>query len=144
MDYIFFTDADLQFDMQELKRFVPHVFDHDAVIGYRNPRKDPRMRLANAWGWKKLIDLLFHLKVKDIDCAFKLFKKDVFKAIHVESRGAMVSAELLIKMKKSGMKIYQIPVSHYPRRAGSPTGAKPAVIFKAFAELISSYNRLKS
>lgn len=135
-DLIFFSDIDLQFDLGELTSFMPYIDKYDVVIGYRNPRKDPFMRLANAWGWKTLINMLFHLGVKDIDCAFKLFNRRVFDKVQVHSRGAMVSAEMLIRIKRAGFSIYELPVSHYPRVAGSPTGAKPAVIIKAFKDLM--------
>lgn len=142
-DLIFFTDVDLQFDLKELKKFIPYIENYDAVIGYRNPRKDPFMRLVNAWGWRVLIDLLFGLKIKDIDCAFKLFHCEIFDKIYMHSRGAMISAELLIRMKRAEMKIKELPVSHYPRRAGNSTGAKPAVIIRAFKELMKVYKDLK-
>lgn len=142
-DLIFFTDVDLQFNINELKNFIPYIDNYDAVIGYRNPRKDPFMRLVNAWGWKVLTRILFGLKVKDIDCAFKLFHKEVFDEIYVHSRGAMISAELLIRMQRANMKIKQLPVKHYPRKAGSPTGAKPEVIKRAFKELLEVRRQLK-
>lgn len=142
-DLIFFTDVDLQFKIEELKKFIPYIADYDAVIGYRAPRRDPFMRLVNAWGWKVMINFLFNLGVKDIDCAFKLFHKDIFKKVNVTSRGAMISAEMLIRIKKGGFKIKELPVGHYPRRAGSPTGAKPAVIARAFKELLKVHKELK-
>ncbi|MCK4830865.1 glycosyltransferase family 2 protein, partial [bacterium] len=76
-EYLFFTDSDLQFDLNEINRLLPHVPEYDAVIGYRIKRKDPFMRLLNAWGWNLLNRLLFGLKVRDIDCAFKLFKRKI-------------------------------------------------------------------
>lgn len=142
-DLIFFTDVDLQFNINELKKFVPYIKQYDAIIGYRNPRRDPFMRLVNAWGWKVLINLLFGLKVKDIDCAFKLFRHEIFDEIFVHSRGAMISTELLVRMKRAGMKIKELPVKHYPRKAGSSTGAKPEVIIRAFKELMKVYKQLK-
>lgn len=142
-DLIFFTDVDLQFKIDELKKFIPYIKEYDAVIGYRAPRRDPFMRLVNAWGWKVMINFLFNLGVRDIDCAFKLFKKDIFQKVSVESRGAMISAEMLIRIKKGGFKVKELPVGHYPRKAGSPTGAKPAVIAKAFKELLKVHKELK-
>ena len=140
MDYVFFTDADLQFDIAELQNLLIHAPRFDAVIGYRAPRRDPAMRLMNAWGWNKLNRLLFGLTVRDIDCAFKLFRRDQIQAITLHSYGAMVSAEMLIKLTRNGARIKEVPVSHMPRVAGSPTGAKPSVILRAFREMARLYS----
>jgi glycosyltransferase involved in cell wall biosynthesis len=136
-DFVFFTDSDLQFDINELDQFIKKIEGYDAVIGYRNPRRDPLMRLVNAWGWKYLIALVFGVKVGDLDCAFKLFRRDVLKKIKVKSRGAMFSAELIIRLIINKNKISQLPVNHYKRVAGNPTGAKLSVIFRAFKELFA-------
>ncbi len=138
-EYVFFTDADLQFDLRELENLVEHVPANDVVIGYRAKRRDPLMRLANAKGWNVLNRVLFGLKVRDIDCAFKLFKRDLIKDLPVKSRGAMLSAELLIRLQRSGVVFKQVPVTHLPRLMGSPTGAKLSVILRAFKEMAQVY-----
>ncbi len=138
-DYVFFTDADLQFDLSELTKLVEHVPAHDIVIGYRAKRMDPFIRLVNAKGWNVLNRILFGLKVKDIDCAFKLFKRDIVKDLPVQSRGAMLSAELLIRLQRQGIVFKEVPVTHLPRVAGSPTGAKLSVIFRAFKEMLKVF-----
>jgi glycosyltransferase involved in cell wall biosynthesis len=138
-DYIFFTDADLQFDLQELTKLVQFVPEYKAVIGYRAKRRDPLLRLLNAKGWNILNRFLFGLKVKDVDCAFKLFKRDLVQHLPIKSRGAMMSAELLIRLQREGVVFKEVPVTHLPRTAGSPTGAKPSVILRAFKELLLTY-----
>lgn len=138
-DYVFFTDADLQFDILELQNLLVHIPNHDAVIGYRAPRRDPMMRLINAWGWNLLNRAFFGLRIMDIDCAFKLFRRDKVQSLPLKSRGAMISAETLIRLTRSGAKVKEIPVSHLPRLYGSPTGAKPSVILRAFREMVSLY-----
>lgn len=140
-EYVFFTDADLQFDLSELTQLTAHVPENDVVIGYRAKRMDPFMRLVNAKGWNVLNRLFFGLKVRDIDCAFKLFKRDLVKDLPVKARGAMLSAELLIRLQRQGIVFKQIPVTHLPRTKGSPTGAKPAVIIRAFKEMAQIYYR---
>jgi putative flippase GtrA len=139
MDYIFFTDADLQFDIVELNALLAHLPGPAAVIGYRAPRRDPFMRLVNAWGWNVLNRLLFGLKVRDIDCAFKLFKREVVQALPLQAGGAMASAEILIRLTRAGHEVKEVPVSHRPRRRGSPTGAKLSVIYRAFGEMAALY-----
>jgi hypothetical protein len=81
------------------------------------------------------------LKVKDINCAFKLFKKEVIQKIDIYSKGAMVSAEILIKLKQNNVPIMELPVTHKPRRRGSATGAKVSVILLAIKELIQIKKR---
>jgi glycosyltransferase involved in cell wall biosynthesis len=144
---IFFSDCDLQFDLTELGSFIeimqrdPTV---DVVIGYRMKRADPLIRKLNAFGWKMWSRLLFGIKVKDIDCAFKLFKREVFANIRIESTGALINVEMLAKLKKLGCKMVEAGVRHYPRTAGNQTGAKLMVILKAFQESFTLYNKIKN
>ena len=139
MEYIFFTDADLQFDIVELQNLLIHLDEYPVVIGYRAPRRDPFMRLLNAWGWNRLNRLLFGLKIRDIDCAFKLFKREEVQSLPLQSKGAMISAETLIRLTRKLVPVKEVPVSHLPRKAGSPTGAKFTVILRAFTEMIELY-----
>lgn len=139
LDYIFFTDADLQFDIVELQNLLVHLDKYPVVIGYRAPRRDPFMRLLNARVWNLLNRTLFGLKVRDIDCAFKIFKSDLVQPLRLRSGGAMISAETLIRLSRRKVPIKEVPVSHLPRVAGSPTGAKPAVIARAFGEMVRLY-----
>ncbi len=140
MDWIFFTDGDGQFDVGEIARLLPLARDHDLVVGYRIKRADPAHRKLNAWAWGTLVRALFGLKgVRDIDCAFKLMRRDVFKKFKLETTGAMISTELLVKAQKNGFRIVELGVHHYPRTAGVQTGAKLAVIARAFKELFRYY-----
>ncbi|MCB0509137.1 MAG: bifunctional glycosyltransferase family 2/GtrA family protein, partial [Bacteroidetes bacterium] len=140
-EWTFFSDADGQFDLSELEHFIPATKNFNVIIGYRKKRNDPFMRLMNAKGWNLLNRIFFGLKVIDIDCAFKLFKTNVIQSVieHVNSHGAMISAEFLIRLQRKGYQFEQIPVGHFPRTAGSPTGAKPSVILKAFKEMAYVY-----
>ena len=140
MDWIFLTDGDGQFDVNEIERLLPLAQDHDLVVGYRIKRADPFHRKANAWAWGTLVRTLFGLKgVRDIDCAFKLIRRDVFKTFQLETTGAMISTELLVKSQKNGFRIAEIGVQHYARTAGTQTGAKLSVIARAFKELFHYY-----
>jgi glycosyltransferase involved in cell wall biosynthesis len=135
-EFIFYTDADGQFDITELSRFVPYTGEYDMIIGYRAPRRDRPKRLVFAFGWKLFVTLLFGYVARDIDCAFKLFRRDVLDHVYVESRGAAFSAELLIKARDRGFRIKELPVTHLPRKAGRSTGDRPDVIIRAFREMI--------
>lgn len=134
-EFVFFTDADGQFDIEELRRFVPFAGEYDLIIGYRAPRRDPPLRLVNAFGWKMFVTLLFGYVARDIDCAFKLFRRDILDQVYVDSRGAAFSAEFLVKARDKGFRIKELPVKHLPREAGSPTGNRPDVIVRAFKEM---------
>ncbi len=105
------------------------------MIGWRHRRADSRLRLLNAWGWKLLVNALFGYTARDVDCAFKLFRRRVWGSLTVHARGATFSAEFLIKARRLGFRVKERPVSHFPRIAGTATGAKPAVILRAFKEL---------
>jgi len=135
-DLVFLTDGDKQFDVDELSLLLPMLDGADLVIGYRKKRADPPLRLLNAWGWKLLVNGLFGYTARDIDCAFKLFRRRVLDRVDVHARGATFSAEFLIKARRLGFTIRERGVSHYPRPAGQATGAKPAVIVRAFRELL--------
>jgi glycosyltransferase involved in cell wall biosynthesis len=134
-ELVFLTDSDRQFDLDDLRRLLPLLGQADIVAGYRAPRRDPFMRVLNGIGWSALVTLFFGYTARDIDCAFKLFRREILKHIRLEARGATFSAEFLIRAKRAGYRIVELAVSHRPRRAGSQTGARPDVIVRAFREL---------
>ena len=131
----FFMDSDGQFDIHDLARFFPLIEEYDAVLGYRIDRQDTWMRKLNAWGWKQLVRFMFGVHVRDIDCAFKLYRSDFFQAYHLETRGAMINTEILYKLARSGRTSVEVGVRHLPRRAGCATGAKLSVILRALHEM---------
>ena len=142
-DLVFLTDGDKQFDVTELRDFLPAMDGQtDLVIGWRRNRADPLMRKLNALGWKFLVNLLFGYTARDVDCAFKLFRRGVWQSMTVHARGATFSAEFLIKARRLGFHVKELPVSHFPRTAGNPTGARPAVIVRAFVELFRLWRKL--
>jgi glycosyltransferase involved in cell wall biosynthesis len=142
-DYVFFTDGDLQFDLREITLLIEKIDEGDLILGYRKNRQDPAMRKMNAFMWGSLVKLLFGFKVRDVDCAFKLMKRKVIDKVELTAGGAMVSTELLARSHKEKFRFVEVGVTHYPRTAGTQTGAKLSVIIKAFQELFRLYNRLK-
>ncbi|PKL92782.1 MAG: glycosyltransferase family 2 protein [Candidatus Goldiibacteriota bacterium HGW-Goldbacteria-1] len=142
-EWVFFTDGDAQFDVAEIPLLVNMTDKYDFINGYRIKRQDPFNRKLNAFMWGLLVKTLLGFWVKDVDCAFKLFRKEIIDNAQPEAEGAMISTELLAKTKKLGYKIGQIGVHHYPRVAGTQTGAKPGVILKAFKELIRLYGKIQ-
>ncbi len=136
--YLAFTDGDRQFQVADIRRLIdglllPGDAAHppDVVAGYRIKRADPLVRTIYARMYRLANRIFFGLRVRDIDCACKLFRREALEGIHVESGGAFFSAELLIKLEAAGRRISEVGVPHYPRTAGRPTGAKPQVILRA-------------
>jgi glycosyltransferase involved in cell wall biosynthesis len=135
MDLVFFTDSDNQFDLDELVVFIDLIQSVDVVAGYRIKRRDPFFRRLNARAWNYLVRALFYVPVRDIDCAFKLFRREVFTGLELNSVGAMVNTELMVKLGRSGYRVVEVGVHHFPRTAGKPQGASIKVIVRAFSEL---------
>jgi glycosyltransferase involved in cell wall biosynthesis len=141
---VFFSDADLQFDLAELEHLIAHSRDFDIVAGYRSPRRDPWPRLLIARVWASIVRGLFGLQVRDIDCAFKLFHRRVVDELPLASVGAFINTELLVRARAAGFRIHQVPVSHRRRRYGRQSGARPRVIARAFVELLRLYRSLRA
>lgn len=137
-DWIFYTDADRQFVLSELERFVPLMDQADLIAGYRAPRRDPFLRVFYGKGWSMLCTLLFGYTVRDVDCGFKLFRREIIQELapQIASRGATFSIEWLVRAKRAGYRFAELPVTHRPRLAGSQTGANIDVILRAFRELV--------
>ncbi len=142
--FVFFTDSDLQFDLNEFDVLSRWSNDFDIVVGYRAKRADPIIRTINAWCWNRLIRIVLGVKVRDIDCAFKLFKRDFFDTTTLTSTGAMINTEIFAHAFKKGLKIKEVPVSHFKRNAGEQTGANLGVILRAFKELMVMQKRLSA
>ena len=135
-DRLAFTDGDRQFKVADLGRLIERfeAGGADAVVGFRIKRADPFIRTAYARIYRLANRVWFGLKVRDVDCACKLFSRASLEGVNVESGGAFFSAELLIKLRARGRRIEEVGVPHYPRTAGSPTGAKPSVVFRAMKD----------
>jgi glycosyltransferase involved in cell wall biosynthesis len=135
--WVFFTDGDGQFDLAEIDGFLIAAAEADVVIGYRLQRADHVGRRVNTWLWSLAVRALFRLRVRDIDCAFKLLSRDALDQVGpLTASGAVISTELLVGVRRRGLAITEIGVHHYPRQAGAPTGASIKVILRALRELV--------
>lgn len=143
-EYVFYTDGDGQFDIKELPMLFKYMADYDIVSCFRIKRQDNLIRKINALCWTTLVNLLFGMRIKDMDCAFKLYKRRIFDDIKMKSGGALINTEILARAKRKGYKIFQVGVHHYPRTAGKQTGANLKVILRAFEELFALYKQIKS
>ena len=137
MDYVFLTDGDGQFDLQELPLAVELLGEHDVVAGYRTHRQDGWWRRLWGRSWTALVNRAFGLRVRDANCAFKLVPRSLLRSSELRSEGALISAELLFEAQRSDLSVAQCAVSHYPRRTGRQSGASLRVIATAFMELVT-------
>lgn len=144
-DVIVYTDGDGQFDFSEITKFLEKIESCDLVIGYRIKRQDPFFRILFKKGWSMSLWIMFGLTLKDVDCGFKMIKREVLEKIpRLESqRGAMINAELAIKGKKFGFKTGEVGVNHYPRLSGKPTGGSLKVIISSYLDLLKLWWKLK-
>jgi glycosyltransferase involved in cell wall biosynthesis len=133
-ELVAFTDGDRQFKVADLGRLTARLEAADApdvVVGFRIKRADPLIRTLYARAYRLANRIFFGLRVTDVDCACKLFRRSALDALQVESGGAFFSAEVLIKLQAAGASVAEVGVPHYPRTAGSATGARPQVVLRA-------------
>ncbi|MCX8072063.1 MAG: glycosyltransferase family 2 protein [Candidatus Binatia bacterium] len=144
--FVFYMDGDGQFDIRELALLLPLATDENHIVtGYRIKRNDPFIRRLNArlfGGW--LVRILLNVRVRDLNCAFKLIPKKVLDAVTLESTGALINAELYGRAVRKGFGIKEVGVHHYPRTAGTQTGAHPKVILRAFYDLFRLRQKIVS
>jgi glycosyltransferase involved in cell wall biosynthesis len=139
-ELIAFTDGDRQFRVADLGRLLARLAGPDrpdVVVGYRIRRADPPLRTLYARLYRLANRLFFGLRVRDVDCAAKLFRREALGGIRVESGGAFFSAELLVKLRAVDRRIVEVGVPHHPRTAGSASGARPAVVIRAVRDFWS-------
>jgi glycosyltransferase involved in cell wall biosynthesis len=133
--WICFTDSDGQFRFEEIYRLLPYTKNHDLVVGFREYRTDNPIRRGLAFMLRIWDTLLFGLNLKDVDCGFKLFKKQVVDTINpLVTQSAITETEFMVKAKRAGFTIKEVGVTHHARPEGIQTGAKLKVIFGAFRD----------
>ena len=145
MPYVFYMDGDGQFDIKDLDQLLPLASEDCIVTGYRIERRDPFMRRLNArlfGGW--LVRVMLGVRVRDLNCAFKLIPKKVLDSMTLESTGALINAELYGYAIRRGFGIREVGVHHYPREAGVQTGAHLGVILRAFYDLFRLRQKIVS
>ncbi|MEP6680543.1 MAG: glycosyltransferase family 2 protein [Chloroflexota bacterium] len=138
-ELIGFSDGDLQFDLAEMSILLDRLHAQErpvqAVIGYRRRRRDPFHRVLIAKTYNAIVSLMFGLHVRDIDCAMKLFRRELFDGLPLDAEGPFLSAELLIKLRARGVRMAQVGVTHYPRAAGTNTGASFGKILRTLRDI---------
>jgi glycosyltransferase involved in cell wall biosynthesis len=142
-DLIFFTDSDRQFNIEDIEIFLEKIKGFDFVVGYRENRQDPVRRILYAKIFRFLSRIFFGIEVRDIDCAFKLFRGYVLSEMNFLSNGALINLEIFALAKKKGYKFAQFPVRHFKRTAGEQTGGNFKVIGKAMFNFFRLWLALK-
>ncbi len=141
-EWIFYTDGDGQFDLNDIEKLIPLLQRCDVVSAYRVGRQDNPLRRFNAWAWCALVGLVFGMRIRDVDCAFKIYPKRFIDQVELLSEGALIDAEMLVRARRAGLRIGQVGVPHYPRTAGASTGGDLRVILRAFKELLVLRRRI--
>jgi glycosyltransferase involved in cell wall biosynthesis len=143
-EYVLLSDGDGQFDPADFARLAGKVWDYDVVVGCRVRRADPFVRRLNGKAWSLLMRLLFDLRITDLDCGFKLFRREALTNLQLEAKGAMITTELMAKLARRGARITEVEVRHLPRTAGEQSGNSLRVIARAFIELPALYRKLRA
>ncbi len=142
-EWILLLDADGQFLPEEVKRLVVASHGADMALGYRERRADAAHRRGYAAAWRLLMRSLLRVRVRDIDCGFKLMRTSMVQSVALDATGAMISAELLAKARARGARMVEVPVTHAPRRFGRQTGGNPRVLLRAGYELVCLWWRIR-
>ena len=135
--WVFLMDADNQFDPAEVELLLARAADADIVAGYRKRRRDPLPRRLNAWAFFTLVRLLFGRLARDVNCAFKLIRRDLLARMDLHSEGALINTEVLVLARQLHARVVEVPIHHYPRTSGRQTGANLQVVLRAFSELLA-------
>jgi glycosyltransferase involved in cell wall biosynthesis len=141
-DYVMFMDSDRQFDIADIQRLAPFVSSHDIVAGFRMERSDPLVRRINAEIFNLAVRILFGVHLRDLDCAFKIFRGEQLRSLRLTTSGALINAEIQAKLRRQGAILQQVGVPHYSRVAGSATGGSIRVILRAMKEIIQLWVRM--
>jgi len=142
--FLLLLDGDGQFDPAEMSKLTSRIENYDVVIGRRARRADNLMRRINGKAWTTLSRTLFGLRITDMDCGFKLFRREAVAGITLRSNSAMITTELMARLAGRNARICEVDVTHLPRVAGEQTGNSPRVVLRAFKEMFELYRDLKA
>lgn len=141
-DFVMFMDADRQFDIRDIRLLAPFVDLFDIVAGFRMERSDPLHRRINAEIFNVAVRVLFGVHMRDLDCAFKIFRGEQIRSLRLTTSGALINAEVQSKLRRQGATLVQVGVPHHPRVAGQATGGDIRVILRAMRETVSLWVRM--
>jgi glycosyltransferase involved in cell wall biosynthesis len=144
LPYVLLSDGDGQFDPADVELMIPFVPEYDVVAGHRAHRADGLIRRFNGMAWTTLVRILLGITISDIDCGFKLFKREKLDGMELRAHGAMISTELMARLSGRGAKVKEVDVAHLPRLTGEQSGASLKVVMRAFKELFALYRDLRN
>lgn len=142
LEVIFYTDADAQFDLMEMGQLYPLIAENDMVAGFRVGRQDPWFRLVTSGVFNVIQGLVLGVRARDVNCAFKFFRREFFEAVELSSDGFLIDAELYARADRAGLRWAQGPVKHRPRVEGSTT-VKVGTIQETLGELFALKRALR-
>ena len=139
------ADGDNQFDLTELPVLLRNLGEKDIISGYRIARHDPAFRRLYAFMYNRTARLLFGISIRDVNCGFKVYRKSVVERLlpQLRSTGALINVEMFARARKLGARVTEVGVHHYPREVGQQTGGNPAVIIRAFKEMLELWRELR-
>ncbi|MGI9098626.1 MAG: glycosyltransferase family 2 protein [Solirubrobacteraceae bacterium] len=135
LPWVLLIDADLQFDFGELEDFLPLTPSADLVVGWRILPQGPVRRRAGSALWSRFVRAVVDLPVRDVDCAFRLARRELLQRLDLRAGGALFGAELLVKSRAAGARVAEVAVHHRPRVAGRQVGAGPRLAARTLREL---------
>lgn len=144
MPYVMLSDGDGQFDPKDVEKLAVFMPEFDVVVGRRVHRADHLIRRLNGNAWTILVRLVLGVTISDIDCGFKMFKREFLDGMELRAHGAMISTELMARLMGRGARIKEVDVRHLPRTAGEQSGASLPVVIRAFKELFILYAELRA
>lgn len=142
-DLTMFMDADRQFDIADITALIPYVQHYDIVAGYRIRRRDALYRRVYGKLFGLAVWILFGIHMRDVDCAFKIYRADLLKNLVLTAPGALINTEMLARSTRQGATVAQVGVRHFPRLAGQSSGGSPRVVFRAIGETITVWLALR-
>ena len=139
------ADGDNQFDLNELPVLLRNASNSDIVTGYRIARHDPAVRRLYALMYNRVARLLFRIRVRDVNCGFKVYRRSLVERLlpQLRSTGALINVEMFARARNLGATVTEVGVHHYARETGQQTGGHPAVIFRAFREMVELWRELR-
>lgn len=141
-ELVFYTDGDAQYDPRELTLLLERIDEADVVNGYKIGRGDRLVRKVLGRVYHAAVKTLFRLPLRDVDCDFRLMRREVIDSIELESNSGVICAEMMTKICGAGFRIVEVPVHHYPRLAGKSQFFRPGRVFRLLRGLMVQWFKL--
>ena len=142
-DWVFYTDGDAQYDPYDLVRLLAVWNDDvDVVTGYKIVRHDPLYRVGLGWLYRRVAGAMFDLRVRDVDCDFRLIRRCVLDALALESDTGTICVEMMTKLQQAGYRVVEVPVPHYCRTYGTSQFFRPHHLWQIAGQLVRLWWKL--